>query len=165
MRAYQQFSCQWSTVDCEVDQWGEWGDCSVTCGDGFKNRSRDVLQQSSGSVSYHFLLSITKKQWIKNKQQVEGGFATAQWKWSFLSKYLGNRPLQSWKLYRFFSVLYLFWVLGSVLLNVNTSSDVQILNFIHLILLWFRILGRSMRQGQEATSVGEIPRQVEREHT
>ena len=52
-----------------------------------------------------------------------------------------------------------------MLLNVNTSSDVQILNFIHLILLWFRILGRSMRQGQEATSVGEIPGQVEREHT
>ena len=35
-----------------MDQWGEWGDCSVTCGDGFKNRSRDVLQQSSGSVSF-----------------------------------------------------------------------------------------------------------------
>ena len=121
MRAYQQFSCQWSTVDCEVDQWGEWGDCSVTCGDGFKNRSREVLQQSSGSFS--FFINHHKKQWINNKQQVEGCFATAQWKWSFLSKYLGNRPLQSWKLYRFFSVLYLFWVLGSVLLNVNTSSD------------------------------------------
>ena len=66
---------------------------------------------SNRTEVFLFLLTITKKkQWITNKQQVEGGFATAQWKWSFLSKYLGNRPLQSWKLYRFFSVLYLFRV-------------------------------------------------------
>lgn len=31
-------------VDCEVSEWGEWGDCSVTCGVGVKKRERVVTQ-------------------------------------------------------------------------------------------------------------------------
>ena len=30
-------------VDCEVGDWGEYGDCSTTCGAGISSRTRDVL--------------------------------------------------------------------------------------------------------------------------
>ena len=33
-------------VDCKVDNWSAWGDCTVTCGGGTKTRARQVLQVS-----------------------------------------------------------------------------------------------------------------------
>ena len=30
-------------VDCVVGDWGEYGDCSTTCGAGISSRTRDVL--------------------------------------------------------------------------------------------------------------------------
>ena len=32
-------------VDCKVGEWMAWGECSVTCGDGNKRRTREVVQQ------------------------------------------------------------------------------------------------------------------------
>merc|ERR1712179_482006 len=33
------------SVDCKVGEWMEWGECSVTCGDGTRTRRREVVQQ------------------------------------------------------------------------------------------------------------------------
>ena len=32
-------------VDCKVGEWMAWGECSATCGDGNKRRTREVVQQ------------------------------------------------------------------------------------------------------------------------
>ena len=32
-------------VDCKVGKWMAWGECSVTCGDGNKKRTREAVQQ------------------------------------------------------------------------------------------------------------------------
>jgi len=32
-------------VDCKVDNWAKWGECSVTCGGGNKTRTRDIIQE------------------------------------------------------------------------------------------------------------------------
>ena len=34
-----------SLVDCEWEDWSEWGDCSKTCGGGVKTGSRGKLQE------------------------------------------------------------------------------------------------------------------------
>lgn len=34
------------SVDCEVDDWSTWSDCSATCGEGTKTRERGVVQGS-----------------------------------------------------------------------------------------------------------------------
>ena len=32
-------------VDCKVGEWMAWGECSATCGDGTRTRTREVVQQ------------------------------------------------------------------------------------------------------------------------
>merc|ERR1719318_2037260 len=33
-------------VDCKVEDWSSWSDCSATCGDGTKTRGRGVVQEA-----------------------------------------------------------------------------------------------------------------------
>lgn len=35
-----------SVLDCQVSEWGPWGDCDVTCGTGIMARNRTVLQMA-----------------------------------------------------------------------------------------------------------------------
>ena len=35
-----------SPTDCLLSDWGNWGDCSVPCGDGIKTRTKSILQNS-----------------------------------------------------------------------------------------------------------------------
>ncbi|KAL1462776.1 hypothetical protein WDU94_014584 [Cyamophila willieti] len=37
-----------TNVDCELGEWGPWGDCSTKCGRGFRLKTREVLVQSQG---------------------------------------------------------------------------------------------------------------------
>ena len=34
------------SVDCEVEDWSSWSDCSATCGGGNKTRGRGVVQEA-----------------------------------------------------------------------------------------------------------------------
>ncbi|KAF7455684.1 putative thrombospondin type 1 domain-containing protein [Cryptosporidium felis] len=36
------------TIDCQVGEWGPWSSCSASCGEGFQNRSRELLVPSLG---------------------------------------------------------------------------------------------------------------------
>ena len=40
------FSFHFPTVDCEVEDWSSWSDCSATCGGGTKTRGRGVVQEA-----------------------------------------------------------------------------------------------------------------------
>lgn len=35
-------------TDCQVDEWGPWGECSVPCGTGEQSRTRPVAVPASG---------------------------------------------------------------------------------------------------------------------
>lgn len=37
-----------SAVDCVTGSWSSFGNCSVSCGSGFKTRSREILVESVG---------------------------------------------------------------------------------------------------------------------
>ena len=43
----QSSKLQFILDSCSWEQWGEWEDCSVTCGDGTQKRNREITQQSS----------------------------------------------------------------------------------------------------------------------
>ena len=38
------FSC---LVDCQISEWSRWDTCSVSCGDGYMSRVRQIITQSS----------------------------------------------------------------------------------------------------------------------
>ena len=43
----------WNQVDCIWDSWGVWGECSESCGDGIKTktRSKTVSQAYGGTCN------------------------------------------------------------------------------------------------------------------
>ena len=37
-----------SSVDCVLEQWSSWSSCSKSCSEGFRGRTRNILQQAEG---------------------------------------------------------------------------------------------------------------------
>ena len=55
------FTYAWCPVDCKVDDWTSWSQCSKTCGEGTRKRSRDIIKDPENGGT-PCLGELTRKQ-------------------------------------------------------------------------------------------------------